>query len=109
MYSVFVALDVKADYVNDFIQASITEGQGVLSKEEACFRFDILRDSEKPNRFHIYKVFRDESAAEAHRQTQNFKRWEQAVDGMVEGKRGETIRVQTVYPSERDLELHKLS
>ena len=81
----------------------------VLSEEEGCFRFDIMRDSEKPNRFYFYEVFRDESASEAHWRTQNFKRWEQAVDGMVEGKHDETIRMQTVYPSERGLELQKPS
>ena len=107
MYSIFVAIKVKTEHIDEFSQVSITEGKGAVRDEPDCFRFEILNDSGDPTKFYFYEVFRTEEAAEAHWETENFKVWRKKVDHMVDGPFGETVEMKTVFPSNSGYEQQK--
>jgi (4S)-4-hydroxy-5-phosphonooxypentane-2,3-dione isomerase len=43
--------------------------------EEGIRRFDVLQQSDDPNRLILYEVYDSPETLEAHRQTIHFKRW----------------------------------
>ena len=57
----------------------------------------MLQDNENPNTIHLYEVYTDEAALEAHRQAPHFLKWRDAV---ADWRDGEAIRrvCTNVYP-----------
>ena len=100
MYSIFVPIKVKPEHIDEFAQASAIEGQGAVRDEPGCFRFEVLTDSSDPAQFYFYEVFRDEDAAQAHWETENFKVWREAIDHMVDGPFGKSVEMRSVFPSD---------
>lgn len=47
--------------------------------EPGCARFDVLQDTEDPDTFFYYEVYRDEAAVAAHRETPHYKKYAAAV------------------------------
>ena len=77
-----------------------------MRDEPGCFRFDILRNSEIPTRFHLYEVYRDEAAFQAHLEAPHFKQWISTVQEMFDGE-VERINMTTVFPSDQGWEKQK--
>ena len=98
MYSLFVTIDVKPEYLEDFEQASLNDAKGSVSNESGCLRFDILRDHSLNSRFYLYEVYRDEQALQDHLQTPHFKIWHSTVENMVDGDIT-SVKMNTVFPS----------
>ena len=46
MISIFVTIQVKDGYAEQFTEASFGDGQGSVRDETGCYRFDILRNAE---------------------------------------------------------------
>jgi quinol monooxygenase YgiN len=107
MYSIFVAINVKSEHRESFIEASITEAQGAISGEPGLFQFQMLVDDSNPNRFYFYEIFKDEKAAENHWETDVFKTWWNAVEGMFDGKPETICAMRTIFPSNSGLEKQK--
>ena len=57
MYAIFVTINIKDGYADEFAAASLGDGQGSVRDEENCFRFDILRSPDNPNQFYLYEVY----------------------------------------------------
>jgi len=72
MISIFVTINIKDGFADKFSEASLGDSQGSVRDEPGCFRFDILRNSEVANRFHLYEVYKDEEALASHRKTPHF-------------------------------------
>ena len=100
MYSIFVPIKVKPEHIAEFGQASVIEGQSAVRDEPGCYRFEVHTDRGDPAQFYFYEVFEDERAAQAHWQTENFKVWRETIDHMVDGAFGESVEMQTVFPSD---------
>ena len=60
MYSIFVTLRVKEEYSEAFVRASFGDSIGSIKNEPNCYRFDVLRNSNDSNLFHLYEVYKDE-------------------------------------------------
>ena len=106
MYAIFGVINVRSEHVRTFTEATINEARGTVSDEPGVFQFHILADAGTPNRFYYFEIFRDEAAAEPHWETENFKAWWAAVEGMLDGEqRISTMR--TVFPSDQGLEEQK--
>jgi (4S)-4-hydroxy-5-phosphonooxypentane-2,3-dione isomerase len=103
MYAIFGVINVKPEHVRAFSAATIREAQGTVRDEPGVFQFHILSDAETPNRFYYFEIFRDEAAAMAHWQTENFRTWWATVEGMVEGERQRISTMRTIFPSDRGL------
>jgi quinol monooxygenase YgiN len=107
MYAIFGAITVKPEHLGAFTEATIQEARGTVRDEPGVYQFHILTDAGTPNRFYYFEIFRDEAAAEAHWQTENFKTWWAAVEGMLDGDTQRISTMQTVFPSDRGLEQQK--
>ena len=58
MISIFVTIQIKDGFVEQFKEASLGDSQGSVRDEPGCFRFDILQNSEDSNKFLISNVLR---------------------------------------------------
>ena len=77
--TVLVNVEVKPDRLDDFMKAIQSNAVGSRN-EEQCFRFDILRNEEDPNKFTFYEVYKDREAQAAHRASSHFKVWNDFVE-----------------------------
>lgn len=73
MFVVIVDIVVKEEFVEQFREAVIRQGDNSLSKEEGCLGFDILQDAGDPTRFTLYETYVDSHTFhEVHRKTPHF-------------------------------------
>jgi (4S)-4-hydroxy-5-phosphonooxypentane-2,3-dione isomerase len=63
--------------------AAITENGMATVKEPGCRRFDILNLASDPNHFLLYEVYENETAFQAHRATDHFKKYAASTANMV--------------------------
>jgi quinol monooxygenase YgiN len=105
MYAIFGVINVKPEHVRAFREATIREARDTVSDESGVFQFHILTDADTPNRFYYFEIFRDEAAAEAHWETENFKTWLATVEGLLDGEVQRISTMRTVFPSDQGLEV----
>ena len=111
MISIFVTIQIRDGFSDQFKEASFGDSQGSVRDEPGCFRFDILQNSEDPNPFHLYEVYEDELALEAHREAPHYKKWRSRVEDWFEGDISRAL-MTTIFPSDkgwRDQKPHLLS
>ena len=99
MHSIFVTIRIKPGFAAQFTEASFGDGQVSVRDEPGCFRFDILKNSTDPNLFHLYEVYENEAALEAHRNAPHYKKWRETVQGWFDGD-PERVVMTTVFPSD---------
>jgi autoinducer 2-degrading protein len=86
--SLSVTLQIREERIPEFLAALGENRRGSLQDEPGCLQFDIGRDVDHPDVFHLYEVYRDDDALEKHRSAPHFERWRQAAgDFIVEGGR----------------------
>ncbi len=66
--------------------------RAALADEPGCLQFEIGRDVDEHDVFHLYEVYRDEAALARHRSAPHFERWRQA-SGDLLVERGRTTRM----------------
>lgn len=92
MHIIMVTIKIKPGHKDAFMEAMLGDALGSNQDEPGCLRFDVLQDVEEPNTIHLYEVYRDEAALEAHRQAPHYTKWREAVsdwfDGPVERRVG---------------------
>ena len=111
MISIFVTIQIRDGFSDQFKEASFGDSHGSVRDEPGCFRFDILQNSEDPNRFHLYEVYEDELALEAHRDAPHYKKWRSTVEDWFDGDISRVL-MTTIFPSDkgwRDQKPHLLS
>lgn len=96
MHVTFVHVRVLPGRVDDFIAA--TRANHLASvREPGNVRFDVLQDPEDPTRFILYEAYADSSAAGAHKETDHYRTWREAVAPMMaEPRRG--VSYTGLYP-----------
>ena len=82
-----------------FLSACVAQAKAAVTDEPDCYRFDILRDRTRPNRFHFLEIFRDSQALEDHYKTPHFAKMWQAIEPMIDGDLAET-HLDLVYSSD---------
>jgi len=98
MHVTIVYVDVKPEFVEDFIQAS--EKNHLASIEEAGnFRFDVLQSSEDESQFVLYESYCSEADALAHKSTEHYLTWRKTVaDWMNSARKG--VNYTGLFPHE---------
>jgi autoinducer 2-degrading protein len=82
MVTYIVTVQVKTDYIKAFIEE--TENNVKNSRKEAgILQFDLLQQSDSPDQFVLYEVYRDSNDQLAHRETVHYKRWKEVVEIMM--------------------------
>lgn len=88
MHVTLVHIHVKAGHVDDFIAATRANHLGAV-KEPGNRRFDVLQDASDPARFILYEVYATADDAAAHKQTEHYLAWRDAVaDWMASPRQG---------------------
>ncbi|MFC1694377.1 antibiotic biosynthesis monooxygenase [Candidatus Latescibacterota bacterium] len=94
-----VAVHVKEDHIDDFIEASIKNHRGSI-QEPGNLRFDVLQNSMDPCRFLLYEAYESEEASAAHKKTAHYLEWKKTVaDWMAEPREG--IPYNVICPEDR--------
>jgi autoinducer 2-degrading protein len=79
---------VAGEHVEDFITATRINHEASI-REPLNMRFDVLQDPSDPSRFLLYEAYESEAGAAAHRETQHYLTWRDAVaPWMAEPRRG---------------------
>ena len=99
MIAIFVTIKIKDGLADQFRKVSFGNSEGSVRDEPGCFRFDILESSEDNHTFHLYEVYKNEDAFDAHKNTLHFKKWFSTVEPWFDGN-VHSIRMNTVFPSD---------
>ena len=101
MRALVVTIQVKPEHKEAFMEAMLDDARGSVGNEPGCLRFDVLQDTEDPNRIHLYEVYRDEAAIEAHRQAPHYLKWRETTK---DWRAAEPVRhvYTTVFPVDGD-------
>jgi autoinducer 2-degrading protein len=96
MHVVCVYVRVKPADRDDFIRATLENARNTV-QEPGSLRFDVLQQTEDPNRFCLYEAYRDEAGAAAHKQTPHYAKWRDAVASwMAEPRQG--VKHTSLFP-----------
>jgi autoinducer 2-degrading protein len=91
---VHVDVAVRPEDVDDFLAA--TEVNAVASRAEpGILRFDVLTDRDDPAHIVLVEIYRDQAAADAHKQTAHYAQWSEAVAPMMARPRSRVRYVNT--------------
>ena len=78
MYVVSVTINVKAEFVSQFI-AAILDNATNTRKEPGNVRFDVAQGEDDPARFLLNEVYRTKEDFARHQETAHYLRWRDAV------------------------------
>ena len=98
MLVVHVHVRVKPDDVEAFLAASRRNAAASL-QEPGVRRFDVLQDESDPAHVVLNEVYVDQAAADAHKQTDHYAHWRDAVADMMAQPRSST-RFTALFPGE---------
>ena len=86
MIALIVTLQIKPEHRVAFMDSLLDDARGANEDEPGCLRFDVLQDDSDPNRVHLYEVYRDDAALDAHRQAPHYIRWRDTVQDWFDGE-----------------------
>lgn len=93
-----VSCHVKAESVAAFREATLANARASV-QEPGVARFDVLEERGDPTRFVLVEVYRSDDAPAAHKETDHYKRWRDAVADMMAEPRTAT-RFVNVHPDD---------
>lgn len=86
MLIVHVAILVKSDSVDDFVQATLTN-VAASRLEAGISQFDLLQSQENPRAFLLVEAYRTTEAQISHKETSHYKTWAKTVEPFMVRKR----------------------
>lgn len=101
MLIVQVFVHVKPECIEEFIEATLDNARNSLA-EPGVARFDVVQQLDDPTRFLLIEVYRDESAAAAHKETAHYHRWRNMVAPMMAEPRS-SIKYREIFPTDESL------
>ena len=96
MLIVHVHIQVKPDQVDAF-KAACAENSRESLQEPGVARFDVLQQREDPTQFLLVEVYRSAEAPAAHKLTEHYREWTEAVADMMAVPRS-SVKFDKVYP-----------
>ena len=97
MIALVVTIQIKPEHRQAFIDSMMDDARGANLDEPGCLRFDVVQDSDDASRLHLYEVYKDQAALEAHRQAPHYLKWRETVKDWFAGEA--VRRVGTpIYP-----------
>ena len=99
MIALIVTIQIQPDHREAFMESMMDDARGSNNDEPGCLRFDVLQDIEDPNKIHLYEVYKDQAAVDAHRQAPHYTKWRETVKDWFDG---EIVRrvASPVFPPE---------
>ena len=99
MIALLVTIQIKAEHRDAFMASMLDDARGSNNNEPGCLRFDVLQDNSDPYRIHLYEVYQDEAALEAHRHAPHYLKWQETTRNWFDGDVVRSVCVP-VYPTE---------
>ena len=99
MYGIFVSIQVKPGFGEQFKEARLGDGQGSVRDESNCLRLDICQSQEDPNRPHLYEVYADKATYIAPRKMPHYSKWRETVQPRSEGEPRQ-VEMDAIFPSD---------
>jgi len=100
MLMVHVHVHVKPESVAAFKEATLANARQSV-REPGVLRFDVLQQQDDPSRFVLVEVYRDDAAAAAHKETQHYPVWRDAVAPMMAEPRF-SVKFHNMFPADQD-------
>ena len=75
MIALIVEINIKPGFKEQFMESMLGDARGSNNDEPGCLRFDVLQDNEDENKLHLFEVYEDEAAVDAHRNAPHFIKW----------------------------------
>ena len=98
MLIVHVFVHVKPGQVEAFKAATLLNARGSV-KEPGIARFDVIQQADDPTRFVLVECYRTADAPAAHKATEHYARWRDAVADMMAEPRT-SVRFANVFPAD---------
>jgi len=98
MLIVHVHVRVRPESIGAFKEASLANARASV-QEPGIARFDVAQQQDDPTRFVLVEVYRTAAAPAAHKETQHYQKWRDAVASMMAEPRT-SVKFSTVFPEE---------
>lgn len=85
----FVSVDIKAGKFDEFV-SKLTDHVAIIRTEEGCEAIDIFAEGDNENQVHLWEVWNNRAAWDAHMSNANSAAWKEVAHDLVNG---ETIKV----------------
>ena len=99
MIALVVTIKIKPGHKEAFMASMMDDARGSNNDEPGCLRFDVLQDNDDPNKIHLYEVYKDQAALDAHREAPHFTKWRETVKDWFDGEIARSVGTP-IYPSE---------
>ena len=88
MHVTLVNVHVKAEHIDDFIEASRLNHETSIN-EPGNRRFDVLQSTDDPSKFVLYEAYTNAEQAAKHKKTEHYLKWRETVaNWMAEPRQG---------------------
>lgn len=98
MLVVHVDVAVLPERVEEFAEATLANARASI-QEPGVLRFDVVQDQADPGHFVLVEVYRDAEAAAAHKETEHYATWRDAVAEMMARPRA-SVKFAALFPTE---------
>ena len=98
MFIVHVQIRVKPECVEAFKTATLVNARASV-QEPGVARFDVVQSADDPTRFVLVEVYRDAEANVAHKQTEHYPIWRDAVADMMAEPRTRVV-LNNIFPED---------
>jgi len=100
MLIVHVHVRVKPECVEDFKRVSLANARE-STKEPGIARFDLVQQQDDPTRFVLVEAYRNADAPAAHKETNHYQSWRDAVAPMMAEPRS-SVKFTNLFPNDED-------
>ena len=91
MIALIVSIKIKEGHKEAFMASMMGDAEGSNNDEPGCLRFDVLQDNEDPNRIHLFEVYKDQAAVDAHRAASHYTKWRETVKDWFDEEIGRSV------------------
>ena len=100
MIGLVVSVRITPERREEFLRVVEEDSRGSREDEPGCLRFDVLQDSQDPDHYFFYEIYRDEDALAAHRQAPHYQPWSAFVGSGGLQSPAEVTRCRTRFPAD---------
>ncbi len=98
MLIVQVHVDVKPDFMDAFIQATLENARNSV-QEPGIARFDVIQQQDNPTHFILVEVYRTPEDPARHKETTHYAKWRDTVAEMMAEPR-HSVKYSNLYPDD---------
>ncbi len=97
MNALVVTVYIKPEHRQAFIEEMLKDAVGSEKNEPGCLMFNVAQDESNADVLHLFEVYRDAEAVDAHTKTPHFQQWLEATKDW-HAKPFEVVKCVTLYP-----------